>query len=102
MLSLHVLKCKEVTVITATITTKGQITVPKAVRDALGLKEGHQVVFVVEGDRAYLHPVRPRGVEALRGIAGGLRPFPGREAERRAARDAAVAEALGSSGDSPS
>jgi len=86
-------------VITATITTKGQITVPKAVRDALGLKEGHQVVFVLEGERAYLHPVRTRGVRALRGIAEGLRPFPGREAEREAARRAAVAEALGRSGD---
>lgn len=27
--------------ITATITTKGQITVPKAIRDTLGLKEGY-------------------------------------------------------------
>lgn len=88
--------------ITATITTKGQITVPKAVRDALGLKEGHQVVFIIEGERAYLHPVRARGIKALRGIAGDLRPFPGREAEREAARGAAVAEALGRSGDASS
>jgi AbrB family looped-hinge helix DNA binding protein len=28
--------------------------VPKAVRDALGLKEGDEVVFRVEGDRAVL------------------------------------------------
>lgn len=68
----------------------------------LGLKEGYQVVFVIEGERAYLHPVRSRGVKGLRWIAGGLRPFPGREAEREAARRAAVAEALGRFGDSSS
>jgi AbrB family looped-hinge helix DNA binding protein len=34
--------------------TWSQITLPKAVRDALGLHEGDQVVFRVEGDRAVL------------------------------------------------
>ena len=38
----------------AKLTSKGQITVPKAVRDALGIKEGDEVVFRVEGDRAVL------------------------------------------------
>lgn len=38
----------------AKVTSKGQVTVPKAVRDALGLKEGDQVVFRVEGNRAVL------------------------------------------------
>lgn len=37
---------------TARITAKGQITVPKAVRDALGVREGDSLVFRVEGDRA--------------------------------------------------
>jgi len=38
----------------AKVTSKGQVTVPKAVRDALGIEEGDQVVFRVEGDRAVL------------------------------------------------
>jgi AbrB family looped-hinge helix DNA binding protein len=38
----------------ARITSKGQVTVPKAVRDVLGIKEGDQVVFRVEGKRAVL------------------------------------------------
>lgn len=38
----------------AKVTSKGQITVPKAVRDALGIKEGDEVVFHVEGNRAVL------------------------------------------------
>lgn len=36
----------------ATMTSKGQVTVPKAVRDALGVREGDQLVFRVEGHRA--------------------------------------------------
>ncbi len=38
----------------AKMTSKGQVTVPKAVRDALGIEEGDAVVFRVEGDRAVL------------------------------------------------
>jgi antitoxin PrlF len=40
--------------IAAKVSSKGQVTVPKAVRDALGIKEGDEVVFRVEGDRAVL------------------------------------------------
>jgi AbrB family looped-hinge helix DNA binding protein len=36
------------------MTSKGQVTVPKAVRDALGLREGDRVVFRVVGERAEL------------------------------------------------
>ena len=36
------------------MTSKGQVTVPKAVRDALGIGEGDEVVFRVEGNRAVL------------------------------------------------
>lgn len=38
----------------AKVTSKGQVTVPKSVRDALGIKEGDDVVFRVEGNRAVL------------------------------------------------
>ena len=40
--------------VAAKITSKGQVTVPKAVRDALELEAGDMVVFRVEGDRAVL------------------------------------------------
>ena len=38
----------------AKITSKGQVTVPKAVREALEIEEGDHVVFRVEGKRAIL------------------------------------------------
>lgn len=38
----------------ARVTSKGQVTLPKAVRDALGIKQGDEVVFRVEGRRAVL------------------------------------------------
>ena len=37
-----------------TLTSKGRITLPKAVRDALGLKAGDRVLFRVFEDRAVL------------------------------------------------
>lgn len=44
--------------VAAKITSKGQVTVPKAVRDALGISEGDEVVFRVEGNRAVLSRTR--------------------------------------------
>jgi antitoxin PrlF len=38
----------------AKVTSKGQITIPKPVRDALGISEGDEVVFRLEQQRAVL------------------------------------------------
>jgi AbrB family looped-hinge helix DNA binding protein len=40
--------------VAARLTTKGQVTIPKAVRDALGLRVGDEIVFRVDGTRAVL------------------------------------------------
>ena len=40
--------------VAAKVTSKGQVTVPKVVRDALGINDGDEVVFRVEGNRAVL------------------------------------------------
>jgi AbrB family looped-hinge helix DNA binding protein len=34
--------------VAAKVTSKGQVTVPKAVREALGIKEGDEIVFRVD------------------------------------------------------
>ena len=38
----------------ARVTTKGQVTVPKAVRDALGIEAGDEIVFRVSGHKAVM------------------------------------------------
>jgi antitoxin PrlF len=38
----------------ATVTSKGQITLPKDLRRQLNLREGDRVEFVVEGDRTVI------------------------------------------------
>jgi antitoxin PrlF len=50
----------------ASVTSKGQITIPKRVRDALGIKSGTLVEFVLEDGRAVMSPVLG-GVDALYG-----------------------------------
>ncbi|MBF8290124.1 MAG: transcriptional regulator, AbrB family [Chloroflexi bacterium] len=40
--------------LSARLSSKGQITIPSAVRKALALREGDSVVFRVDGDRAVL------------------------------------------------
>ncbi|MBL8516106.1 MAG: AbrB/MazE/SpoVT family DNA-binding domain-containing protein [Betaproteobacteria bacterium] len=52
---------------TATLTSKGQITLPKQVRDELGLEAGDRVDFVVAADGRYsLVPVKA----SIRGLKG--------------------------------
>ena len=40
--------------VSARLSSKGQLTIPRAVREALSLEEGDEVIFRVEGERAVL------------------------------------------------
>ena len=40
--------------VSARLSSKGQVTVPRAVREALSLEEGDRLIFRVDGDRAIL------------------------------------------------
>jgi antitoxin PrlF len=41
-------------VITSKLTSKAQTTIPRPVRTAMHLKEGDEIVYVIEGDRVIL------------------------------------------------
>lgn len=68
----------------ATLTSKGQVTIPKVVRDALGLKEGDRVDFV-ETDQGVLLVAATRDLKTLRGLFKGRRKRPATLAEIKAA-----------------
>lgn len=55
---------------TSTLTSKGQITLPQAVRRALGLEAGDKVDFVQVEDGYKLVPLR-KDVRALKGRFAG-------------------------------
>lgn len=42
----------------ARITSKGQVTIPKAVRQALGIKDGDSLLFEVEGEDVRVRAAR--------------------------------------------
>jgi len=73
------------------ISSKGQITLPKAIREALGLRPGEEVVFELRDDEVVLRPRRRVPLEALLGRLKGEPGFPGEEEEKQA-REAAWVE----------
>jgi AbrB family looped-hinge helix DNA binding protein len=52
----------------AKITAKGQLTVPKKVREAVRLKTGDVVAFEVEDDRVLMRKLAPGGDEYLKAV----------------------------------
>lgn len=61
---------------TATVTSKGQITLPKRVREALRVKVGDQVDFVLEADGEVRVRAASGDVSELKGLLhrAGRRP----------------------------
>jgi AbrB family looped-hinge helix DNA binding protein len=65
---MHLTRIQELLMSTATITSKGQLTLPKAVRDALDLHPGDRVNFVRMEDGRYAVLPANRPVMALKGM----------------------------------
>ena len=42
----------------STVTSKGQVTIPKNIRERLQIRSNDKVDFILEGDRVLLVPVR--------------------------------------------
>ena len=53
---------------TATLTTKGQVTIPAAVRVSLGLETGSRVEFVEAGNGQYYIVAATSPVQTLKGM----------------------------------
>ena len=74
---------------TATITSKGQITIPKDVREALGVGAGDRVEFVAQAPGVYTMIAATRDVRHLKGmIAKPARPVTIEDMNRVVARAA--------------
>lgn len=52
----------------ATITSKGQVTIPKRIRDELGLSPGTEVEFIIEKDGTIRVQPKEPALERLRAI----------------------------------
>lgn len=75
---------------TAIVTSKGQITIPKAVRDSLGVESGDRVEFVEVEKGVYNVVAATRDVRELKGIiAKPAKPVSVEEMKRAVARAAA-------------
>jgi AbrB family looped-hinge helix DNA binding protein len=49
--------------VTVTLSAKGQLTIPKYIRDGYKLKRGSQVILSIKGDELHFMTVRHRGVK---------------------------------------
>lgn len=71
----------------AKVTTKGQVTIPKGIRDALGIRPNDKVDFERDGERIVLVPLKT--LKDLRGAVKTKLKMP--HADAREAARAAVA-----------
>ena len=56
----------------STITSKGQVTIPKEIRETLGVIEGDKLIFFIDGDRVLIRKV---GSEKLSDILSRRKPW---------------------------
>ena len=75
----------------ATVTRKGQVTLPKAIRDLLGIQPGSRIDFEVSADQTVHARVLKRGSEGL----FGLLHRPGEKVRTLADIDAGIAAGAG-------
>ena len=62
--------------IVARVSAKYQVVIPKAVREALGLRPRDSVLFLLDGDTVILRPWPDSFTEALQGLHSEIWPDP--------------------------
>lgn len=60
--------------ISAKVSAKYQIVIPKAVREALGLHPRDTLLFLIDGDAVYMRPKPASFAEKLHGLHGHVWP----------------------------
>ena len=75
---------------TAMVSDKGQVTLPKALRDRLGIHAGSRLAFRIAADGSLNVQVLAKGSDAL----FGLLAKPGEAARSQGDMDAAITEAV--------
>ena len=75
----------------ATLTSKGQITLPKPIRDRLGLRAGDRVAFRAREDGAIVMEAETLDLRSLRGILKPKRRGVTSEELEEAVKEAATA-----------
>ena len=66
----------------AKVTFKGQVTIPKEVRNSLDIKEGDSVIFVIQKDHAVLKPLKKKSLKDFYGVLPATQPYSGMESVR--------------------
>jgi antitoxin PrlF len=61
---------------TATVTTKGQVTIPKSIRQALKIAAGDRLDFILESEGRVVVRPATRGLGEIRGLLHGARRKP--------------------------
>lgn len=79
----------------ATLSSKGQITIPREVREQLGLSVGDKLLFEVEDGDIRLRLLKTSSLGDLNGSLPAKRFYPGKEGEREAARSSVARQVLG-------
>lgn len=62
----------------ATLTSKGQTTIPKEIRDSLGMKSGDRITFTLMPDATVVMRVKSKSITELAGALHkkGRKPLP--------------------------
>ena len=64
--------------VAATLTSKGQTTIPKEIRDSLGMKPGDRMTFTLMPDGTVVMRVKSKSIMKLAGVLHkkGRKPVP--------------------------
>lgn len=67
----------------ARVTSKGQVTIPQAIRRWLGVERGDELLFSREGETVRIQVLKRRRLTELYGALPATRPYPGVDAIRQ-------------------